>query len=136
MLTSYLVLPPYRVTSRNATTETLIAVDSDELNAYERRSINTGASIEALPLKTYSRHHPETEDVDSIRAREDSVPEQHETESFREQTWHDGMSYDSVRGGGGSESPQQPATEPTDWLLPELQLPSRSFSVPKGGRLY
>ncbi|MDI1492278.1 MAG: hypothetical protein OHK93_003490 [Ramalina farinacea] len=85
--------------------------------------------------RTYSKRRTESPDDESVLIRQDSSQEPHETESFRNETWHDGMSYDSVRGGRGRDSPEQTvATEPVDWLLPEVQLPSRSFSMAMGRR--
>ena len=90
---------------------------------------------ETEPSRTYSTRRTESPDNESVLIRQDSSQEQHETESFRNETWHDGMSYDSVRGGRGRDSPEQTvATEPVDWLLPEVQLPSRSFSMGMGRR--
>lgn len=193
------VLSPYHVTSRASTAETLVATEDPHLNFNDRASVTTGASVEAVPLRKYTKrrseppddetipirrdspsgqgetepfptyakhrsepqadkislmrrdspsHHHETEssrtyskrrtgspDDDPALTQQDSPPEQHETESFRNETWHDGMSYDSVRGGRGRDSPEQTvATEPVDWLLPEVQLPSRSFSMGMGRR--
>ena len=83
----------------------------------------------------YSKRRTESPDDESVLIRQDSSQEQHETESFRNETWHNGMSYNSVRGGRGRDSPEQTvATEPADWLLPEVQLPSRSFSMGLGRR--
>ena len=194
------VLSPYHVTSRASTAETLVASRNLHPNFDDRASVTTGASIEAVPLRkfsksrskpptddetilirrsspteqrenesfpTYSEHrsesqgddislmqrgsppHPyetessrthsksrtESPDNESVLIRRDSSPENLETEAFRNETWHDGMSYDSVRGGRGKDSPEQTvATEPVDWLLPEVQLPSRSFSMGLGRR--
>ena len=193
------VLSPYRVTSRAATAETLVATEDPHPNIDDRASVTTGASVKAVPLRkslkrrseppndetilmqmesppaqrdiesfpTYPKHRSEPQgddislvrrnspphlhetesprtytkrrttspDDDSALIQQDSTPEQHETESFRNETWHDGMSYDSVRGGRGRDSPEQTvAAEPADWLLPELQLPSRSFSIGMGRR--